>query len=303
MKLTRLLAYSRAWILRATAAFALALYAIAVASGAAPSTAASSSPTEAERALERRVKAAFLYRFTEFVTWPEAAFARADSPFTIVVIGREAHVEELRQTTAGRTVQGRPVEVRRLVEGEAIGSRFPRSPPGCAGRAAEAKPVAAPTAQGAAAGRVLVADDNHDFATSLALILRDLGNDVRVAHDGQGGLRAAETFQPAVAFLDIGLPGLDGYELARRLRARHGGNPLLLVAVTGWGQESDKLRAARPDSTTAWGNHWIPVVRRRSCEPPTETPRLPRRLKKTPMAATVRIRRGHGPCNLSDKRP
>lgn len=120
MKATRLLAYSRAWILRATAALALALYAITVASGAAPSTAASSSPIEAERALERRVKAAFLYRFTEFVTWPEAAFARADAPFTIVVIGREAHVEELRQTTAGRTVQGRPVEVRRLVEGEAM---------------------------------------------------------------------------------------------------------------------------------------------------------------------------------------
>ena len=96
-----------------------------------------------------------------------------------------------------------------------------------------------------AACRVLVVDDNQDFATSLAMILRDLGNDVRVAHDGLDGLRAAEAFQPAVAFLDIGLPGLNGYDLARRLREQHGNGSLVLVAVTGWGQENDKLRAAQ----------------------------------------------------------
>lgn len=118
MTLTCLLACSRAWIARTATALVLGLYAISVASGAAPSTAASGSPTEAERALERRVKAAFVYRFTEFVTWPDAAFARADAPFLIVVAGREALVEELRQITAGRAVQGRAVEVRRLGEGE-----------------------------------------------------------------------------------------------------------------------------------------------------------------------------------------
>jgi signal transduction histidine kinase/ActR/RegA family two-component response regulator len=111
--------------------------------------------------------------------------------------------------------------------------------------AASAPPVQTTAPADAAACRVLVVDDNQDFATSLAMILRDLGNDVCVAHDGIEGLRAAEAFQPAVAFLDIGLPGLDGYELARRLRGSRGSGTLLLVAVTGWGQRSDKLRAAQ----------------------------------------------------------
>ena len=91
---------------------------------------------------------------------------------------------------------------------------------------------------------VLVVDDNQDFATSLAMILRDLGNDVRVENDGLSGLRAAEAFQPAVAFLDIGLPGMNGYELAARLRERQPSG-LMLVAVPGWGQEADKQRAAQ----------------------------------------------------------
>jgi signal transduction histidine kinase/FixJ family two-component response regulator len=111
---------------------------------------------------------------------------------------------------------------------------------------AEAKPAHVAVPEDTAACRVLVVDDNQDFATSLAMILRDLGHDVRVAHDGIEGLRAAEAFQPAIAFLDIGLPGLDGYELARRLRATQGGGCApVLVAVTGWGQPADKQRAAR----------------------------------------------------------
>jgi signal transduction histidine kinase/ActR/RegA family two-component response regulator len=89
--------------------------------------------------------------------------------------------------------------------------------------------------------RILVVDDNRDFAASLAMILRDLGNDVRVEYGGVAGLDATETFQPTIAFLDIGLPGIDGYELARRVRA--GGNGAVLVAVTGWGQAADKARS------------------------------------------------------------
>ena len=88
----------------------------AVAYGAiAPSVPAPPS-AEAERILERRVKAAFLFRFTEFITWPEAAFARPDSPFVIVVAGRDALADELRQITAGRSVGGHPVEVVRVSE-------------------------------------------------------------------------------------------------------------------------------------------------------------------------------------------
>jgi len=84
---------------------------------AAPSPAAAAS-AGSERALERRVKAAFLFRFTEFVNWPESAFARPDSSFTIAVAGRGGFADELRQVTGGRSVVGRPVEVRRVSEGE-----------------------------------------------------------------------------------------------------------------------------------------------------------------------------------------
>lgn len=77
------------------------------------------------------------------------------------------------------------------------------------------------------------------------MILRDLGNDVRVANDGLEGLRAAEAFQPTVAFLDIGMPGLSGYELAQRLREHRRNGSLMLVAITGWGQDADKLRASQ----------------------------------------------------------
>jgi signal transduction histidine kinase/ActR/RegA family two-component response regulator len=130
-------------------------------------------------------------------------------------------------------------------DGIGHGSRFsvrlPRS--AAAGALAQASPAAAEDS--AAPCRVLVVDDNQDFATSLAMILRDLGNDVRVAHDGVEGLHAAEAFQPAVAFLDIGLPRMNGYDLARRLREHRGGSQLVLVAVTGWGQQNDKLRASQ----------------------------------------------------------
>ena len=94
---------------------ASALPRAALGAGASPPTTGVSAPqAEGERALERRVKAAFLFRFTEFVTWPEAAFSRSDSPFTIAVAGRDALAEEIRQITAGRTVGGRQVEVRRV---------------------------------------------------------------------------------------------------------------------------------------------------------------------------------------------
>ena len=91
--------------------------------------------------------------------------------------------------------------------------------------------------------RILVVDDNEDFATSLAMILRDLGHEVRVEHDGTAGLHAAEAFQPLVAFLDIGMPGLSGYELARSLRTSPRTSAMYLVAVTGFGQEADRLLA------------------------------------------------------------
>jgi CheY-like chemotaxis protein len=130
-------------------------------------------------------------------------------------------------------------------EGLGRGSRFTVSLPLAVGTGNTAAQPEAASGGSATRCRILVVDDNYDFATSLAMILRDLGHDVRVAHDGIEGLRAAEGFQPAVAFLDIGLPGMSGHELARRLRQTHTQGNLVLVAVTGWGQESDKQRAAQ----------------------------------------------------------
>ena len=89
--------------------------------------------------------------------------------------------------------------------------------------------------------RILVADDNRDFAVSLAALLRGMGNDVRVEHDGAAAASAAAEYRPDFAFLDIGLPKLNGFDLARKLRASH--PACVLVAVTGWGQESDRTLA------------------------------------------------------------
>jgi CheY-like chemotaxis protein len=91
--------------------------------------------------------------------------------------------------------------------------------------------------------RVLVADDNHDATETLSLLLQTLGNEVRTANDGVRALEEAEAFRPDVVLLDIGMPGLDGYQVARLIRARPWGADVVLVALTGWGQEEDRLRA------------------------------------------------------------
>ncbi|MNV68010.1 Autoinducer 2 sensor kinase/phosphatase LuxQ [compost metagenome] len=92
--------------------------------------------------------------------------------------------------------------------------------------------------------RVLVVDDNLDAAEGLRLLLSLLGMDVRTAHDGTSGLAAAAEFTPELVLLDIGMPDMDGYELARRLRAAHGAQCAKLVVVSGWGQPEDRQRSA-----------------------------------------------------------
>jgi CheY-like chemotaxis protein/two-component sensor histidine kinase len=91
--------------------------------------------------------------------------------------------------------------------------------------------------------RVLVVDDNADAATSMALLLRAAGHVTEAAHDGPAAVAAAERFRPDVVLLDIGLPGMDGYEVARRLRAAGDGRRPLLVAVTGYGGDVVRRRA------------------------------------------------------------
>ncbi len=94
------------------------------------------------------------------------------------------------------------------------------------------------------AHRILLADDNLDVASSFATLLRRMGNEVRVEHDGPAALAAASEFRPEIAFLDIGLPKLNGFDLARRLRGLPATARSRLVAVTGWGPPTDRQLAA-----------------------------------------------------------
>ena len=113
--------------------------------------------------------------------------------------------------------------------------------------------VAAP---GSSIRRILVADDNEDAATSLALILTMLGHETRTARNGIEAIEIAEQFQPEVVLLDLGMPKLNGYDTARRLREKENGRQLLLVALTGWGQEEDRVRS----SAAGFDSHLIKPV-------------------------------------------
>jgi PAS domain S-box-containing protein len=94
-----------------------------------------------------------------------------------------------------------------------------------------------------AARSILVVDDNVDGANTVAEILKMLGHEVAVVHDGLAAVATASEMKPDIVLLDIGLPGIDGYEAARRIRAREDTRRTVLVALTGWGQEKDKQRA------------------------------------------------------------
>jgi len=91
--------------------------------------------------------------------------------------------------------------------------------------------------------RVLIADDNLDGAETLGMLLRMEGHEVLIVHDGREATDAFATFQPEVALLDIGMPALNGYEVARLVREGPRGRAVTLIAITGWGKESDKARA------------------------------------------------------------
>jgi CheY-like chemotaxis protein len=92
--------------------------------------------------------------------------------------------------------------------------------------------------------RLLVVDDNRDAADSLAELLRLQGHEVRVAYSGVAALEMTKTYTPDVVFLDIGMPGMDGYEAARRMREQPGLGNVVLAALTGWGQQADRRRTA-----------------------------------------------------------
>lgn len=128
--------------------------------------------------------------------------------------------------------------------GEGLGSQFVVRLPLPADQAARASQ--APSTQDAVAmtngRRILVVDDNEDAATVVAMLLGLWGHAVETAHGGEAALATAKTFRPEVVLLDLGMPHTDGFEVARRLRATQEGSEVLLIAMTGWGQDEDRRR-------------------------------------------------------------
>ena len=108
--------------------------------------------------------------------------------------------------------------------------------------ASEPAPAAATETSNGGARRILVVDDNRDSADSLAILLELDGNRIRTAYDGAEAIEAAAEFRPDVVLLDLGLPKLDGYEAARRIRSESWGGHVLLIALTGWDHEDDRRR-------------------------------------------------------------
>ena len=110
----------------------------------------------------------------------------------------------------------------------------------------DAPPTAPAPAEASPAGpalRILVVDDNVDSAESMGMLLKASGHDVRTAHDGPTGLKAVLDYGPDVVLLDIGLPGLDGFQVAKRIREHPKHKKAVLVAMTGYGQETDRRRS------------------------------------------------------------
>jgi CheY-like chemotaxis protein len=109
----------------------------------------------------------------------------------------------------------------------------------------EIRPSSQPNTAPSMTRRVLIADDNRDGAESLAMLVRFSGHQVFLAHTGVDAFQMAESHRPHIAVLDIGMPGLDGYEVAQKIRDEPWGVHMILIALTGWGQEGDQRRAQR----------------------------------------------------------
>ncbi|UXI65842.1 PAS domain-containing protein [Tahibacter amnicola] len=146
-------------------------------------------------------------------------------------------------TLVRRLVEMHGGQVEARSDGPGKGSEFiVRLPLAQGQRPTAVVPTSNQPSRGTTAHRILVVDDNEDAANTLSFILQGLGNQVRVARDGPEGLAALESECPDVVLLDIGMPGMDGYELARRARLKAQGD-LTLIALTGWGQEEDRRRS------------------------------------------------------------
>ncbi|MCW2275083.1 response regulator [Rhodoblastus acidophilus] len=136
-------------------------------------------------------------------------------------------------------MHGGRVEV--FSEGLGRGSEFIVRLPLAQTNAPRVEPTASAPAH-VARRRILVVDDSRDIADVLVMLLETLDEDVRVAYDGQSALELVAAFKPEIVFLDIGMPEMDGYETARRIRQLPEGKRMFLIALTGWGQEQDRRR-------------------------------------------------------------
>jgi PAS domain S-box-containing protein len=128
-------------------------------------------------------------------------------------------------------------------EGHGRGSEFVVTLPTVTGVHEDRKGASGAPPKAAARSRILVVDDNVDSATSMSLLLKLDGHDVKMAHDGPGALAAARAFHPQVILLDIGLPGMSGYEVARELRRDETFAQVTLIALTGYGQAEDRRKS------------------------------------------------------------
>ncbi len=108
------------------------------------------------------------------------------------------------------------------------------------------------------ARRILIVDDNRDSATTLSLLLRLAGNETHTAHDGLEAVQAAAALRPKVVLLDIGLPTLNGYDVCRRIRDQSWGKRMVLIAISGWAQDSDRKKS----SAAGFDGHFVKPVDR-----------------------------------------
>ena len=161
--------------------------------------------------------------------------------------------EQMRTRTLGGLGIGLTL-VKRLVEmhggtvnaesaGQDMGSTFIIRLPALAEPSGAREPQAEVQRMSPPSLRMLIVDDNRDAADSLAMLLRTTGNEIRTAYDGLEALQVASEFRPEVVLLDIGLPNIDGHEVAQRLRREPWGQRVCLIAITGWSDESDRARS------------------------------------------------------------
>ncbi|MEX2496213.1 MAG: ATP-binding protein, partial [Woeseia sp.] len=146
-------------------------------------------------------------------------------------------------TLVSRLVEMHGGSVEARSEGPGKGSEFVVSLPTLTGTHRDLSPERQEKPKANHERRILVVDDNRDTAASLAMLLQMSGNTTREAYDGLAAIETAAEFRPDIVLLDIGLPNLDGYEVCRRLRDKPWGRNVMIVALSGWGQDEDRRRS------------------------------------------------------------